>query len=177
VATQAQIDANRRNASKSTGPKSEDGKRVSSRNATRHGLTASIPLDDVRARADVIFAAAAEPIDRSARELLEYRTLRLAEAEARLERARKAERSLLSKSDGDLRLRKELHMILDRLWEDAVLWRQLSPAEARKGYRYAMRAISAGARFARIAYSRQLRYLREAEAEHAAALRAWLDAS
>jgi hypothetical protein len=35
-----QIEANRRNALKSTGPKAEAGKQVSRRNALRHGLTA-----------------------------------------------------------------------------------------------------------------------------------------
>jgi hypothetical protein len=35
-----QIDANRRNAQRSTGPVSEEGKRKSRRNAVRHGLTA-----------------------------------------------------------------------------------------------------------------------------------------
>jgi hypothetical protein len=35
-----QIEANRRNARKSTGPRSEEGKQHSRRNAARHGLTA-----------------------------------------------------------------------------------------------------------------------------------------
>src|ERR1700686_1718121 len=35
-----QIEANRRNALRSTGPKTEHGKRQSRRNAVRHGLTA-----------------------------------------------------------------------------------------------------------------------------------------
>lgn len=35
-----QIESNRRNALKSTGPKSEAGKQRCSRNAVRHGLTA-----------------------------------------------------------------------------------------------------------------------------------------
>ena len=39
MSTTAQILANRQNAALSTGPKSPDGKEVSSRNATRHGLT------------------------------------------------------------------------------------------------------------------------------------------
>ena len=35
-----QIEANRRNAQNSTGPRTEAGKQRSSRNAVRHGLTA-----------------------------------------------------------------------------------------------------------------------------------------
>ena len=35
-----QIEANRRNALKSTGPRTEAGKEISRRNAVRHGLTA-----------------------------------------------------------------------------------------------------------------------------------------
>src|SRR3954470_13083339 len=44
-----QIEANRRNAQKSTGPSSEAGKQRASRNAVRHGLTAETviePLED-----------------------------------------------------------------------------------------------------------------------------------
>jgi len=41
MATQAQIDANRRNAQASTGPKTDAGKANSSRNATRFGLFAA----------------------------------------------------------------------------------------------------------------------------------------
>lgn len=39
--SQKQIEANRRNASKSTGPKTDEGKEASRANATTHGLTAS----------------------------------------------------------------------------------------------------------------------------------------
>src|SRR4051812_30960485 len=41
MASPAQILANRDNAQYSTGPKTQEGKRASSRNATRHGLTGS----------------------------------------------------------------------------------------------------------------------------------------
>ena len=38
MATQNQIEANRRNAARSTGPQSAAGKRIVSKNAVRHGL-------------------------------------------------------------------------------------------------------------------------------------------
>ncbi len=40
MASEKQIEANRRNALRSTGPRTEEGKAVVSRNAVRHGLTA-----------------------------------------------------------------------------------------------------------------------------------------
>ena len=40
MTTQKQIDANRRNAQMSTGPKTPEGKEIASRNAVRHGLLA-----------------------------------------------------------------------------------------------------------------------------------------
>lgn len=41
MVSQKKLDANRRNAAKSTGPKSDDGKAKSSQNALTHGLTSS----------------------------------------------------------------------------------------------------------------------------------------
>lgn len=52
MATQKQIDANRRNAARSTGPKTDKGKKQSRRNALKHGLAGSgliLPADDAEA--------------------------------------------------------------------------------------------------------------------------------
>jgi hypothetical protein len=46
MATARQIAANRRNAKKSTGPRSAEGRARSARNATRHGLNATVPVDE-----------------------------------------------------------------------------------------------------------------------------------
>jgi len=45
MASLRQIEANRRNALKSTGPRTDDGKRRARRNAVRHGLTAETVLE------------------------------------------------------------------------------------------------------------------------------------
>jgi hypothetical protein len=52
VATEKQIAANRANAKRSTGPKTAAGKRRSSGNAFRHGLSGPLP-DDVATMADI----------------------------------------------------------------------------------------------------------------------------
>src|SRR6185437_3947635 len=48
MATQAQIDANRRNALHSTGPRTDEGKDATARNALKHGLCAerAVVLDE-----------------------------------------------------------------------------------------------------------------------------------
>jgi hypothetical protein len=45
MATEKQIAANRRNAQRSTGPRTAAGKSISSRNAFRHGLSLPLRLD------------------------------------------------------------------------------------------------------------------------------------
>jgi len=59
VASERQIAANRRNAIKSTGPRSSGGKKRASRNAHRHGLAAPMAFD----------AQLAQEVDRLARKI------------------------------------------------------------------------------------------------------------
>ena len=49
MSTEKQIEANRRNAEKSTGPRTPDGKARASQNSLKHGLTAEqvvLPSED-----------------------------------------------------------------------------------------------------------------------------------
>ena len=66
-----QIEANRRNALRSTGPKTEDGKRQSRRNALRHGLTAETVIDGLEDREDYRAFEAAVVADYAARTAVE----------------------------------------------------------------------------------------------------------
>jgi len=90
-----QIEANRRNAEHSTGPRSEAGKQRSSRNAVRHGLTAETviePLEDAEdyAAFEEAIAASFDPETAVERELI----LRLASLLWRLRRATSIETAL-----------------------------------------------------------------------------------
>jgi len=82
MATERQIAANRRNALKSTGPRSAGGKKRASRNAHRHGLAAPVAFD----------AQVAREVDRLARQIAGNAESAMAEArtvaEAFLELAR-----------------------------------------------------------------------------------------
>ena len=62
MATQAQIEANRRNAQKSTGPRSAEGKLTAGQNALRHGLCSnfSILQDETDEEAEALLHALRE---------------------------------------------------------------------------------------------------------------------
>jgi hypothetical protein len=84
MASRRQIEANRRNARKSTGPKSRAGKRRASRNAIRHGLHREIDKSEILRFYEKITAGEGftpESLSTEPRARLAYR---LAEAEARL---------------------------------------------------------------------------------------------
>jgi hypothetical protein len=96
MASERQIATNRRNARKSTGPRSGAGKKRASRNACRHGLTLSITSS----------AAAAKQLDKLVRKIagnsedaiLHERARALAQAELELARVRRAKVALIERA-------------------------------------------------------------------------------
>jgi len=90
-----QIEANRRNALKSTGPKTEAGKRTSRCNAVRHGLTAETVLSALENAEDYKAFEAAITADYDAQSAVERElVLRLASILWRLRRATTMETGL-----------------------------------------------------------------------------------
>jgi hypothetical protein len=101
-----QIEANRRNALRSTGPRTETGKRQSRRNATRHGLTAETVIDGLEDSEDYRAFEAAVIADYDGRTAVERElVLRLASLLWRLRRIISIETDLL---------RIQSHIVRDR---------------------------------------------------------------
>ena len=90
-----QMEANRRNALKSTGPKTEAGKQVSRCNAVRHGLTAETVIGALEDAEDYKSFEAAITADYNAQSAVERElVLRLASVLWRLRRATSTETGL-----------------------------------------------------------------------------------
>ena len=90
-----QIEANRRNALKSTGPRSEEGKQASRCNALRHGLTAETVIGSLEDAEDYKAFEAAITADYDAQSAVERElVLRLASLLWRLRRATTMETGL-----------------------------------------------------------------------------------
>jgi hypothetical protein len=101
MATKRQIAANRRNARKSTGPKSASGKRQSSENAYRHGLSLRISGAEFEKQAEIL----AREIAGETKNAMKLRYARdAAEAELELQRVRqlKAAMQELIQASGDI---------------------------------------------------------------------------
>ena len=93
--TDKQLEANRRNARYSTGPKSENGKHNSSRNATRHGIFAIQQSTEAHRHFTAAIIADLNPSG-----ALEIQTAQLiAEDHYRLNRIREIETSLFAQGD------------------------------------------------------------------------------
>ena len=103
-----QIEANQRNASRSTGPTSDEGKRQSRRNALRHGLTAETVIDGLEDIEDYRAFEAAVIADYDARTAVERElVLRLASLLWRLRRIISIETDLL-KIQSDIALKRRI---------------------------------------------------------------------
>src|ERR1700738_674439 len=96
MTTFRQIEANRRNAGKSTGPTTDEGKQRARRNAVRHGLTAETVIGALEDAEDYRAFEAAVIADYDAQTAVERElVLRLASLLWRLRRATAIETDLL----------------------------------------------------------------------------------
>ena len=100
MVTLKQIEANRRNALRSTGPRSEEGKRRSRCNAVRHGLAAETVIDVLEDAEDYKTFELSVTADFNAETAVERElVLRLASLLWRLRRATAIETGLLEIAD------------------------------------------------------------------------------
>ena len=119
-----QIEANRRNALKSTGPTTEEGKEHSRCNAVRHGLTAETVIADLEDAADYQAFEAAVIADYDAQTAVERElVLRLASVLWRLRRAIGIESGIFesvtegpAKQDDSLSGKAQVNPATDRLY-------------------------------------------------------------
>jgi hypothetical protein len=134
-----QIEANRRNALKSTGPKTEAGKQASRCNAVRHGLTAETVIGALEDREDYKAFEAAITADYDAQSAVERElVLRLASLLWRLRRATMMETGLFEIQAEYLSSYRQSHQlpansrdIIDAAFERADLGNHDSGAEDR----------------------------------------------
>jgi hypothetical protein len=108
-----QFEANRRNALKSMGPRTEAGKQSSRRNAVRHGLTAETVISALEDAEDYHAFEAAITADYDAQSAVERElVLRLASVLWRLRRATTIETGLFELHSGPLAERKQSRDLL-----------------------------------------------------------------
>src|ERR1700730_1069805 len=124
-----QIEANRRNSLRSTGPTTEDGKRRSRQNAVRHGLSAETVVQIVEDIDDYRGFEAAIIADYDARTAVERElVLRLASLLWGLRRATMIETELLKIQAEVLRDRRSGHLAVKLLNTPSPVFRGPFPA-------------------------------------------------
>ncbi len=169
MATAAQIAANQRNALKSTGPRSEKGKQMSSVNARRHGLYGALPAKDVLAAYETITGRQAPDLS-----TISNAAMRLAIAEAQLARVKESEHNLLARGDDDMRQTWYFDMIKDVLVQEIEDYGRLSMKTNIEAAELEIRGAKVFRNSTKQAYRSLLRAIRQAENAQAAALDEWL---
>ncbi len=110
MATEAQIAANRRNARKSTGPRTQEGKQRSRQNAFQHGLTAETVISVLENAGDYELFAEAIITDYQPVSTVEYELIaRLASLLWRLRRATAIESGLFDMQGRIVRERRQFN--------------------------------------------------------------------
>ena len=161
---------------RATGPKTAEGKAVSARNARRHGLSAPPDEDLVTAWLNVILKSGEDTMEETnADDPRREAALRLAIAEARYHRAlHKADTHESEPGSAQqlaMKLRQEIQDILDEMPKQ-IAGGPPDPYELAYA-NFAIRQLEQ--LFEQISHERRLynRYLGEARAQRAKALRAW----
>src|SRR5437763_6546922 len=129
MTTFKQIEANRRNARRSTGPTTEEGKLRSRRNAVRHGLTAETVIGALEDSEDYKAFEAAVIADHDAQSAVERElVLRLASLLWRIRRAATMETGLF-----DIQARQLLEFQRKRDAQQSLIRRLFPPADLNEG--------------------------------------------
>ena len=184
MVTEAQVKANRRNAARSTGPRTEGGKRRSGQNATNHGLTTAPPGDEIARWYRCILGETEERTHDGIFDPRRSAALTLAEAEARLSRARNVEESYLLSLEEDRDLAPYLRTVREIVTE---IWLsnpgktpevERHPLELRGRVPHEIKRITSERWTDRYAYINRLaRHRRAAEVARSKALREWISLS
>lgn len=175
------IEANRKNAMKSTGPTSADGKRRVSQNARRHGLTTPPDEAAIMSWIEIISddpALAGHDLSREGMSLIAS----LADAEAQLYRVRGTEFRFLEDCHALKRSARHLEYIRSNAIYKPILKR--GPPFYYQGKRFAgvmevdKEIVAVSEKIGRKTYASELRrlhrYRREAECRRERALKAWI---
>lgn len=167
--------ANRRNAQKSTGPKTEGGKRRAALNAQKHGMTAMPPPGLV---AQIYTEIANEPLGTPDLSLTltttQQRALTLALAEARLATIKHHERAYLIRGEEADSYARDIMLVEELIAGDDPTVEPLTAADVSRGLRYIAKMQYRDGVRTRRDYRLMLRYREEAESRRATAFSDWI---
>lgn len=180
MTSEAQRQANRANASKSTGPRTAEGRQHASQNALRHGLSRPPPRSHVMAWYEAITGTELNPAS-VPRTDEDSAALELAEAEAHLANAVREEERFLESLDTGENLAVQLRRVREIIKE---VWRSIpgtSPEVerillARRGHvpHKITHTIKETWTLPHVRHGRLARYRKAAEVRRHKALQAWI---